>query len=54
MVSHTEHEAMQENRLEEIKLSVGITKARNIVTINDKSHSTQEEKRNKGTGVGAS
>ena len=53
-MSNREHEAIQENRLEEIKLSVGITKVMNIVLINDESHPTQEGKRSKGTGVGAS
>ena len=49
-----EHEAIQENCLEKIMLSMGITKAKNIVMINDESHPTQEGKRSKGTGVGAS
>ena len=35
-------------------LSAGITKVMNIVTVNDESHPTQEEKKSKGTGVGAS
>ena len=45
---------VQENCLEEISLSVGITKAMNIVMINDESYPTQESKSSKGTGVGAS
>ena len=53
-MSNKEHEVVQENRLEEIKLSMGITRAMNIVTINDESHPTQEGKSSKGTGVGAS
>ena len=53
-MSNEEHEAVRENRLEEMILSAGITKAMNIVTVNDESHPTQEEKRNEGTGVGAS
>ena len=52
-MSNKGHEAVQENRLEEIKLSAGITKAMNIVMVNDESHSTQEGKISKGTGVGA-
>ena len=53
-MSNKEHEAVQENRLEEIKLSAGITRAMNIVMVNDESHPTQEGKISKGTGVGAS
>ena len=45
---------VQENHLEEIELSAGITKAVNIVTVNDEFHPTQDKKRNKGTGVGVS
>ena len=54
MMSNEEHEAVRENHLEEIKLSVGITRAMNIVMIKDESHPTQEGKISKGTGVGAS
>ena len=54
VVSNKEHEAVRENRLEEIKLSVGITRAMSTVTVNDESHPTQEGKSSKGTGVGAS
>ena len=53
-MSNEEHEAVRENRLEEIKLSVGITRAMNIVTVKDESHPTQEGKISKGIGVGAS
>ena len=53
-MSNEEHEAVRENCLEEIKLSTGITKAMNIVTVKDESHPTQEGKISKGTGVGAS
>ena len=53
-MSNKGHEAVRENRLEEIDLSVGITKVMNIVTVNDESHPTQEGKISKGTGVGAS
>ena len=53
-MSNEEHKAVQENRLEEIELSAGITKAMNIVTVKDESHPTQEEKISKGTGVGVS
>ena len=51
-MSHGEYEAVRENRLEEIKLSTGITRVMNIVTIKDESHPTQEGKISKGTGVG--
>ena len=54
VVSNKEHEAVRENRLEEIKLSAGITRAMSIVTVNDESHPTQEGKSSKGTGVGVS
>ena len=54
MMSNEEHEVVRENRLEEIKLSAGITRAMNIVTVKDESHPTQEGKISKGTGVGAS
>ena len=54
MMSHKEHEAVRENCLEEIVLSVGITKAMKKTTIKMRSHPTQEGKRNKGTGVRAS
>ena len=50
-MSNEEHEAVQENRLREVKLSTGITKAMNIVTAKDESHPTQDEKRSKGTGI---
>ena len=53
-MSNKEHKAVWENRLEEIKLSTGITRAMSIVTVNDESHPTQEGKSSKGTGVGAS
>ena len=53
-MSNKGHEAVRENRLEEIELSAGITRAMNIVTINDESHPTQEGKSSKRTGVGAS
>ena len=54
MVSHKEHEAVQENCLGEIVLSVGITKVMKETTIKMRSHPTQEGKRSKETGVGAS
>ena len=53
-MSNEEHEVVQENHLEEMIPSTGITKAMNIVTVNDESHPTQEEKKSKGTGVGVS
>ena len=53
-MSNEEHEAVQENCLRKVKLSTGITKAMNIVTVKDESHPTQDKKRSKGTGVGAS
>ena len=53
-MSNKGHEAVQENHLEEIRLSAGITRAMNIVTVNDESHPTQEGKISKETGVGAS
>ena len=53
-MSNEEHEVVRENHLEEIKLSTGITKAMNIVRVNDESHPTQEGKISKGTGVGVS
>ena len=53
-MSNKEHEAVRENSLEERSLSMGITKARNIVMINDESYPTQEGKSKRGTGVGAS
>ena len=53
-VSHEEYEAVRENRLMEIILSTRITKAMNITTVKDESHPTQEGKKSKGTGVGAS
>ena len=53
-MSKVDHEAVQENCLEEISLSAGITRVMNIVTIKDESHPTQEGKISKGTGVGAS
>ena len=53
-VSHQEHEAIRENHLEEIILSAGITKAMNKTMVKMRSHPTQEGKRSKGTGVGAS
>ena len=43
-MSHREYEAVQENCLEEIRLSTGITKAMNIALINKRSYPTQEEK----------
>ena len=51
-MSNKGHEVVQENHLEEIELSVGITRVMNIVTINDKSHPTQEGNSSKGTGAG--
>ena len=51
-MSHREYEAVRENCLEEIRLSVGITKAMNIASINKRSYPTQEEKSKTGTGVG--
>ena len=53
-VSHEEYKAVRENRLMEIILSARITKAMNITSVKDESHPTQEGKRSKGTGVGAS
>ena len=53
-VSHEEYEAVRENCLVEIILSARITKAMNMMTVKDESHPTQEGKRSKGTGVGAS
>ena len=38
----------------EIILSTRITKAMNMTTVKDRSHPTQEGKRSRGTGVGAS
>ena len=53
-MSHKEHEVAQENYLKEIVLSAGITKAMKETTIKMISHPTQEGKRSKGTGAGAS
>ena len=53
-VSHEEYEAVRENHLVEIILSARITKVMNMMTVKDESHPTQEGKRSKGTGVGAS
>ena len=53
-MSHKEYEAVRENCLVEISLSVGITKAMNMTMIKDRSYPTQEVKSSKGTGVGAS
>ena len=53
-VSHEEYEAVRENHLVEIILSARITKAMYTTTVKDESHPTQEGKRSKGTGVGAS
>ena len=53
-VSHEEYEVVQENCLMEITLSARITKAMDKTTVKDRSHPTQEGKRSKGTGVGAS
>ena len=54
MMSKVEYEAVQENCLEEISLSAGITKAMNKTTIKDRSYPTQEGKNRRRTGVGAS
>ena len=53
-MSHEEYEAVRENRLVEIILSARIMKAMYMTTVKDESHPTQEGKRSKGTGVGAS
>ena len=53
-VSHEKYKAVRENCLVEIILSTRIMKAMNMTMVKDESHPTQEGKRSKGTGVGAS